>query len=778
MFCLKSVLFFLLIIFTLGCEPQVTGDCPKVPFRYRTLDRDYGKVEVVDIDNDGRNDVVKISSEGESLVCYKFRETGGLTKHVVLRDKRFRSDRIEFADIDHDGDSDLVTGLEAGNAYYVIWLENPLPNHKPMEPSEWHIHEVGPQDEYIKDISVADFNNDGMLDIVTRANTQTAIYFQTNPQSWTRQKIMNHESHEGMDVADLDCDGDPDIVLNGFWYETPGDAKNGIYKKHIFDKKWFTPIDNSWRDNNAAIKIVDINKDTVPDIIISHSELPGFPISIYTASSTDDVRNDRWKEVRVVEKFDFCQTLDAGDIDNDGDVDILAGKFERDHQEARWENNPPYPVVIFYNVDGQGTAWDKQVLSEDGMYAGILSDLGSDGDLDIVGPKSYWTGPIRIWENRIYDGPRPLDRFTYIQIDDSRDKRYFGLTFSDFTGQGCIDIIAGKWFYRNPGGDMTGQWERVAVDDDIDALLAVDVDGDKFGDFIGLKCNEQYWYEAKDLQGAGWKKVKIGSLPICDHEISTQNYSVGQIVPGGKPEILLAQYYLEIPEKPEAEEWPTRQYTSKGQGYAIGDIDRDGLLDIAGSYRIEGQGKVPGTRDVTWWNSEICWWKNPGHSSGNWHRFDIGKATDADRYELADLDKDGRLDMVTTEERYPGHSPNASSYWFEQPNDPKGSWERHLVVTQLSMNSLDVADMDQDGDNDIIISEHSMPYGGKSAPDHERLQIWQNDGKGHFTEHLVDRGKESHLGARTVDLDCDGDLDIVSIAWRDYQYLHLWRNDN
>jgi hypothetical protein len=41
---------------------------------------------------------------------------------------------------------------------------------------------------------------------------------------------------------------------------------------------------------------------------------------------------------------------------------------------------------------------------------------------------------------------------------------------------------------------------------------------------------------------------------------------------------------------------------------------------------------------------------------------------------------------------------------------------------------------------------------------------------------VVDSGKESHLGARLVDLNRDGLLDIVSIAYDNFQTLHLWRN--
>jgi hypothetical protein len=139
---------------------------------------------------------------------------------------------------------------------------------------------------------------------------------------------------------------------------------------------------------------------------------------------------------------------------------------------------------------------------------------------------------------------------------------------------------------------------------------------------------------------------------------------------------------------------------------------------------------------------------------------------------IADINGDSRPDVVVSEERYPGPDPDASLYWFEQPGDPKSrTWKKHVVVTEYSLNNLDVADVDRDGDFDVITCEHKGPKGKF------RLQIFENDGKGHFTEHIADRGKESHLGALVADMDSDGDLDIISAAWDNYQYLHLWRND-
>jgi hypothetical protein len=146
----------------------------------------------------------------------------------------------------------------------------------------------------------------------------------------------------------------------------------------------------------------------------------------------------------------------------------------------------------------------------------------------------------------------------------------------------------------------------------------------------------------------------------------------------------------------------------------------------------------------------------------------FAEAVFPDRTELADLNADGRLDVVVTEEN--GLVDDASTIWWEQPVDVfTGTWTAHTVVIQGTTNSLDVADLDQDGDIDVILAEHRGS---------RKLAVWSNDGIGGLTEHVVSSGIESHLGARTVDLDGDGDLDIVSIAWDAFQNVHLWRNDN
>jgi hypothetical protein len=62
-------------------------------------------------------------------------------------------------------------------------------------------------------------------------------------------------------------------------------------------------------------------------------------------------------------------------------------------------------------------------------------------------------------------------------------------------------------------------------------------------------------------------------------------------------------------------------------------------------------------------------------------------------------------------------------------------------------------------------------------PEKARLYILENiDSRGYdWKKHLVYTGDEHHDGARLVDIDKDGDLDIISIGWSHNRVL-LYEN--
>jgi hypothetical protein len=374
-----------------------------------------GLAKIGDVDNDGHADIIIVQSEHLVWLAYP-----DFTRHVIREGDFSGSDRFAVVDMDNDGDPDIVTTRRDKPAYFskllprrlsqalwpepyrIYWYENPSPAGDPAIGANWVEHPIGDQGAYVKDIVAGDINRDGRMDVVARSSERTVIYF-AKQCGWTT-KTVTHPPHEGLALGDLDGDGDLDLVLNGFWLETPSDPETGPYRQHAIEEKWYTQHTGSWQDNNAYVAVADLNRDGLPDVVLSHSEKPGYPIAWYSVDHASQASTGPWTEHRIADVFDWCQTLAIGDVDGDGAPDVLAAKFERNPAE-RPPNQPPFPVAIFYNLDGFGTTWREQVISNKGIYAGALGDFGSDGDLDIVGPRSYWTGPVYLWEN-LRQGPR------------------------------------------------------------------------------------------------------------------------------------------------------------------------------------------------------------------------------------------------------------------------------------------------------------------------------------------------------------------------------------
>lgn len=365
-----------------------------------------------------------------------------------------------------------------------------------------------------------------------------------------------------------------------------------------------------------------------------------------------------------------------------------------------------------------------------------------------------------------------LDKWKYILIDSTRTGNdimpawgSFGMDFADGNKDGYGDIIAGKWFYLNPKGDYNKEWVKSKTTDSVDNMFILDVDGDAFADVIGLKCNEQFWYEATNKEHTQWRATKIGNAPICNHKMSALGYCKADVFKGGQPELLFTDkpgkiLCFEIPDNPHSL-WRVTIIADSGateKFIAAGDLDKDGDLDLVSAFKFPREKLFRG----------ICWFENPGTKIGNWKRHRIGEVNNtADHLAIADFDGDGTYEVLVTEGMWPGDYP-AGIYLFTMPdkNAFDTNWHKKLIATQYSTNSLEIADMDKDGDLDFVTGEHKGP---------RRLQIWENKGSFNFVCHTIDSLKESHNGAKLLDIDGDGDLDIATSGWYD-KSVHLWIN--
>jgi len=275
-------------------------------------------------------------------------------------------------------------------------------------------------------------------------------------------------------------------------------------------------------------------------------------------------------------------------------------------------------------------------------------------------------------------GTYPVPSWSYIQIDDSRQKwgdwnepewlRYFGLDAGDLNGDKQPDIVSGRYVYFNPGGNMENPWPRIDVGMNTDGALIMDVDGDAFADVISTSLPDVYWLEAKNKEATEWTSRKIAQIKETGH-VNGQGFAIADIFAGGKKEILLAGgngiYAITIPDDPEAGIWPTVNLIpdASDEGFAAGDIDGDGDLDIAASKMVQdGEWEAP---------KILFWWENSGFTGKAPMIHEIHHSEhDIDRICVADFNGDGRMDVAYSEERYPGPDPDAKLVWLEAPQNP------------------------------------------------------------------------------------------------------------
>lgn len=406
-------------------------------------------VSVEDINGDSHLDLI-VSVVGSNKVIINNGSNAPFTGVLAIEmNDDGVTQSLTAADLDNDGDVDIATAEFNQGGQFYLNDGSPIPFLPVLAPSSI-------SNPTTNAVAYGDIDGDGDLDLVTgHGFTGTGSnYIHTNngDATFTKTTLTTGTAFvtRAIELVDIDSDGDLDIVTgndapDGSAFNLVG-AQNHIYFNLGGNPATFSTASNITLDSHKtqAIALGDVNRDGHIDFISGNARSTGEDRYLYLNNGTSDPFSGVSGIGIQPTRLEATQAMALGDIDNDGDLDLITGS-----------NNAP--VQLHLN-DGDNTPFsdstELQITgSNHSIFSMDLGDVDNDGNLDLIlGSRSE--------TNKLYlNSGTGVNPFAGVAAKDisADDDLTEAITMGDIDNDGDLDVIAGNFnapnkFYLNSGG--------------------------------------------------------------------------------------------------------------------------------------------------------------------------------------------------------------------------------------------------------------------------------------------------------------------------------------
>lgn len=330
----------------------------------------YGRISVFDIDGDDDLDlIVGGESAGSSNIQVYTNNGSGVFTPVVSPLNALYRPAYDWNDINQDGKADII--LNGFGPFAGIYNTNGAGT---FSASAISLPQIAPS------CGFADLNNDGYLDIFVLGNDNTGkskILFSNAGNGFTESAQFNNYNFTDPEVSVVDYDNDKDLDL----FITAGfevGANSRFSKLFVNNSGVFTEtvIAGLLPKGNGSSTWGDYNGDGFPDLLLNGD---GYLDSGEDADNYRLYSNNGNGTFTAIRAFNYRQNFTGGggkflDWDNDGDLDIVVTGY----------NGTTQATDIYINAQGGFTAYANNAAipgSSEGTVE--VGDADNDGDLDL-----------------------------------------------------------------------------------------------------------------------------------------------------------------------------------------------------------------------------------------------------------------------------------------------------------------------------------------------------------------------------------------------------------